>query len=99
MLLLDRQPATDVESVAWLEQHHCDRGTVAITRPLLLDSICRLDLELGRGRGDSVENETSLAGQKISAWRRKLHKKRRVVSRSKRAGVVRQRHKGPPVER
>ncbi len=97
MLLLD-EPTNHLgaESVAWLERflHDFEGTVVAITHDrYFLDNVAGWILELDRGEGIPWEgNYSSWLEQKISAWRRKLHKKRRVVSRLRKSwsGYVRE---------
>ena len=97
MLLLD-EPTNhlDAESVAWLERflHDFEGTVVAITHDrYFLDT-----LQAGSSNLTAVKvfrgKATTPPGwsRKISAWRRKLHKKRRVVSRSRKSwsGYVRE---------
>ncbi len=97
MLLLD-EPTNhlDAESVAWLERflHDFEGTVVAITHDrYFLDNVAGWILELDRGEGIPWKVTTPPGwSRKISVWRRKLHKKRRVVSRSRKSwsGYVRE---------
>ncbi len=80
MLLLD-EPTNhlDAESVAWLERflHDFEGTVVAITHDrYFLDNVAGWILELDRGEGIPWKATTPPGwSRKISAWRRKLHKK------------------------
>lgn len=96
MLLLDEPTNhTDAESVAWLERflHDFEGTVVAITHDrYFLDNVAGWILELDRGEGIPWEgNYSSGWSRKISVWRRKLLRKPRVVSLSRKSwsGFVR----------
>lgn len=97
MLLLD-EPTNhlDAESVAWLERflHDFEGTVVAITHDrYFLDNVAGWILELDRGEGIPWKVTTPPGwSRKINVWRRKLHKKLRVVSRLRKSwsGYVRE---------